>query len=78
MAVGGCGGCLQVAMVEVVAAKVQLRQRKEEAVEGTIVVEEGTSDGSGRALLAGFVQQEIAAGYDQGRWRREIAAGSVV
>ncbi|RZR95850.1 hypothetical protein BHM03_00024742 [Ensete ventricosum] len=36
------------------------------------------ADGSGRALLVGFMQQEIVAGYDQGRWRREIAAGSVV
>ncbi|RWW64101.1 hypothetical protein BHE74_00028684 [Ensete ventricosum] len=35
-------------------------------------------DGCERSLLAAFVQQEIAASCDQGRWQREIAAGSVV
>ncbi|RRT45496.1 hypothetical protein B296_00022135 [Ensete ventricosum] len=31
-----------------------------------------------RSLLAAFVQQEIAAGCDQGRWQPEIIAGSVM
>ncbi|RRT65962.1 hypothetical protein B296_00009284 [Ensete ventricosum] len=35
-------------------------------------------DGCERSLLAAFVQQEIAASCDQGRWQRVIAAGSVV
>ncbi|RZR93467.1 hypothetical protein BHM03_00021974 [Ensete ventricosum] len=31
-----------------------------------------------RSLLAAFVQQEIVAGCDQGRWQREIIVGSVM
>ncbi|RRT75448.1 hypothetical protein B296_00022026 [Ensete ventricosum] len=33
------------------------------------------ADGSRRSLLAAFVQQEIAVGYNQGRWQGEIAVG---
>ncbi|RWW63991.1 hypothetical protein BHE74_00028795 [Ensete ventricosum] len=45
MAAGGGEGCLQAAVVEVVAAKVRLQQREEEAEEGTV------ANGSGRSLL---------------------------
>ncbi|RWW37610.1 hypothetical protein BHE74_00057256, partial [Ensete ventricosum] len=34
-------------------------------------------DGNERSLLAALVWQEIAAGRDQDRWQRKIAAGSV-
>ncbi|RWV77899.1 hypothetical protein GW17_00061216 [Ensete ventricosum] len=56
-------------------------KREEEAKQGTVVAEEGNSvikvDGCERSLLASFVQQEIAAGCEQGRWHREITTGSI-
>ncbi|RRT59132.1 hypothetical protein B296_00017109 [Ensete ventricosum] len=103
MAAGGDGGCLQAIVVEAVATKVRLQQRKEEAKEGMVVEEEdnngvaspgiavvqreiaaghvvqrGIIVGRSRSLLAVFVQQEIVAGCNQGRWQQEIIAGSIV
>ncbi|RRT31854.1 hypothetical protein B296_00050164 [Ensete ventricosum] len=56
-ATSGDGGCLQAAMVEVGAAKVRLRQRKEGATECMVIVEEG-SYGVGRETAASNLHYE--------------------
>ncbi|RZR75367.1 hypothetical protein BHM03_00055708 [Ensete ventricosum] len=58
MAAGGGEGCLQAAVVEVVAAKVRLQQREEEAEEGTVVTKEGNSGWSKRLLLISYVARD--------------------